>query len=176
MRPHPVRLELGTRVALACGVLYGVALTVLACTVRVGGSSDMSSSEVVSSSGVAHLHTTVIHHAARTTLQTNGPEVLWLVLGVPLAVVGLVFAELRWCRRWGHPGPGGVSFALAAALGLLSLAGMLTIGPLVTPLCVVVVCASAIERGSRGPRVLAPPPPPPAGVSRPAPWAGSAPR
>jgi hypothetical protein len=173
-----VRLQRGTRIVLACGVLYGVALSVLAWTVPVGGSSETSSSGVVTSAGVVHQQTTLIHHAARTTIQRNGPEVLWLVLGVPLAVVGLVLAELRWCRRWGHPGPGGVSIVLAAALLLLVVAGAFSVGPTALPLLMVVVCASASEYNSRqtvwAPPLLPPPPPPPrpAGVSPPAPWGG----
>ncbi len=169
-----MRLQRGTRIVLACGVLYGVVLSVLAWTVPVGDGTVTSTSGTVTSAGVVQEQTTVVRHAAQTTIQQNGAQVLWLVLGIPLAVVGLVLVELRWCRRWGHPGPGGVSLVLAAALLLLVFAGAFTVGPAALPLLMVVVCASASEYNSRQPRfwLPAPPPPPPAGVSRPAPWGG----
>lgn len=79
-----------------------------------------------------------------TLVQVNGMKVL-IPVGVPLVVVGLVVAALRYRRSRGKPGAGVIAWASAGLLGLLALAGMVTVGIFVVPVAVVVmvVCASA---------------------------------
>jgi hypothetical protein len=169
MRADRVRLSRGTRIALGGGLAYVAVVTVLALTVPVESGSEATSGGWDASTGTAT--TAVVHQAARTLVGENGTKVLWLVTGIPLLVLGAELAELRWCRRWGHPGPGGLTVVLIGLLGALTAAGMLTVGPAVMPLFMAVALAAAFEGASRPPA-----PPPRSGVSRPAPWAGSAPR
>jgi hypothetical protein len=174
MRTDRVRLSRGARVALGAGLAYVAVVTVLACTVPVESGSEATTSGWNPSTGTAT--TAVVHQAARTLVGENGTKVLWLVTGIPLLVLAAELAELRWCRRWGHPGPGGVTLLILVALGLLVLAGAFSIGPALVPLEVAVALAAGFEGASRQPALPPPPPPPRSGVSRPAPWAGSAPR
>jgi hypothetical protein len=115
-----------------------------------------------------------------TLVQVNGAAVL-VPVGFPLGATVVVSVALWRRRRRARPGPGLLACVVTGLVGLLVLAGMLSIGIVVAPVLVLLVIACTDATSPRpvrwvGPPPPAPPPPPPAGVSRPAPWAGSAPR
>jgi hypothetical protein len=74
----------------------------------------------------------------------NGVKVL-VPLGLPLAVVLLVSALLRF-RTWrGASGAGALAWSLSVLLDLLALAGVLTIGIFVLPVAALVSVACALK-------------------------------
>jgi len=111
-----------------------------------------------------------------TLVQENGPRVL-VPVGLPLVASVVVSGALWRRRRRARPGPGPLACVVTGLVGLLVLAGLLSIGLFVAPVMVLLVLACVDATSPRPVRWVGPPPPPPpparrAGVSPPAPWGG----
>lgn len=133
-------------VALLAAVLCSSALIVAAATIPFYSSSTSeqtsSGTVVTQSSGSA------------TLVETNGLFVLGVV-AIPLLATGLI-ALILWLRRPEY-GASALAWTIVALLGVLTLAGMLTIGPFILPTTASLAVACAIRHARR----QTPPPPSP---------------
>lgn len=75
-----------------------------------------------------------------TLVEVNGLRLL-VVLALPLLAVGVVALALRWRRKNKRPGAGVLAWIVAALVGVVSVVGVLTIGPFVAPVAVLLVIA-----------------------------------
>jgi hypothetical protein len=104
---------------LAVATAWGVGLILAALLVPAYSSTTTTSSgHFVSSSA--------------SLVQQNGPRVL-LPVSAPLVAVGIVGALLVHRRRAALPGAGIASWVVVAVLGVVSVLGILTIGPFILP-------------------------------------------
>ena len=120
------RLPRAVWILLAVAAVWAAGLVVAALTVPTGGGT-----EVGSDNGVAFTRTL----PARTLVGENGLHGLAVVC-VPLVMVAIVAGALVW-RRHRRTGPlagaSPLAWTCAGVAVLLSLAGMLTIGPFLLP-------------------------------------------
>jgi hypothetical protein len=77
-----------------------------------------------------------------TLVQVNGPRVLAAVV-LPLLAVVVVAMALRWRGEKERSGAGVLAWTVSTLVGVVSLLGILTIGPFVAPVAglLVAVCA-----------------------------------
>lgn len=85
---------------------------------------------------------------AATLTAENGAGVL-IPLAGPLVVVVLLGAIIVARGAWGRPGPGASSWVILSLLFIFALAGMLSIGPFVLPVFVLLLTACARLQTSR---------------------------
>jgi hypothetical protein len=128
-----------TAVFLTVAALWSAGLVVLAFT--LAGSE--STTAVVTVNG--HAHSLV--GPSLTLVQENGFKVL-VPIGLPAASVAVVALALRRRRRHGRIGPGPLAVGATIAVGLVSVLGLLTIGPFILPVAVLLVlaCTRATEQ------------------------------
>ena len=120
------RLPRAVWILLAVAAVWAAGLVVAALAIPMYGGT-----EVGSDNGVAFTRTL----PARTLIGENGLHALAVVC-IPLVTVAIVAGALVW-RRHRRAGPlagaGPLAWACAGVAVLLSLAGMLTIGPFLLP-------------------------------------------
>ena len=130
---------------LAIAFVGSATLVLLAFTLTTSGSA----SEVSNANGQSH---TVVEPSL-TLVQENGLKVL-IPVGLPEVGVVVTAAALWRRRRCGRTGPGPVAIGSTVAIGIVSVLGLLTVGPFILP--VAVLLAVACARSTRS-EVVSPP-------------------
>lgn len=128
---------------LAVATLWSAALVVAGATLSAYGGQ----SESMACTAGARCTEQIVAAPSQTLVQANGLGVL-APLSLPLLAT-LVVAVALWRRHGrGRPGAGPVAWTAAAAMGALTLLGVLTIGLFLLPVaaCLVVTCAVAEGR------------------------------
>jgi hypothetical protein len=125
------------RVALSLAALCSVGLVVLAATTPFYTSSVSTQSDSGS---------VVTRSTSATLVQVNGSGVVGFVaipLLITLAVVGILW--MRGIER----GAGAIAWTAVTLLSVVTLAGMLTIGPLMMPVAASLVTACGVRQVRR---------------------------
>ncbi len=131
MRAHHDPVDPTMAAALVGSALWGAALLAWAFFApSYDGESIATSSGGRSSVLIRHM----------TIVQENGLKVAAIV-ALPLVATAIVAVALRNRRRRHASGPGPVAIGASALVGVLALLGALTVGPLVIPVCVLLVVA-----------------------------------
>lgn len=120
-----------------------VIASIWAVGLLIAGVAAPSYNSVSASSNTRGTSTT--QSMSATLVEVNGLRVL-VALALPLLAVGVVALALRWRRRSERPGAGVVAWIVAALVVAVSLVGVLTIGPLVAPVAVLLVVACSRAR------------------------------
>jgi len=139
-----------TATLVALAAVWSVGLVVAGTTVPAYASSTATITSTSTPGSVLRTHQVeVAHSTTATLLQVNGPGVL-VLLALPLVAVTIVAGLLVWRRARGRPGAGAPAWTVTALLGAFSLVGILTIGPFVIPVPVLLAAACG-RTGSRSP-------------------------
>lgn len=121
---------------------WGLALLVLACTVRLEG--ETSSSTTVSQSGQVVAHSTDI---ARETLVHQWGTWTVVPIGLPALIALFVGVALRRRRRGAASG-GVLPELLIGLLGVFALLGILTVGVFLLPVVILLALAAGLTPSS----------------------------
>ncbi|MHB8219921.1 MAG: hypothetical protein ACYDHU_06310 [Acidimicrobiales bacterium] len=149
MTPAPRRADRVTATLVALAAVWSVGLVVAGTTVPAYDSSTVVTSTSTPGSVPRTHRVEVAHSTTATLLQVNGPGVL-VLLALPLVAVTIVAGLLVWRRARGRPGAGAPAWTVTALLGAFGLVGILTIGPFVIPVPVLLAAACG-RTGSRSP-------------------------
>jgi hypothetical protein len=136
-KPVGTRLNTRTALALAIACSASVAVVVAALAVHQGGETSIVGSSLHASHVVAQPKTTFV--------QQNGVRGLFFAL-LPLLAT-LVVAVALWFRSPERSGPGPYATTTAAVLVVVGLLGILSIGPFVLPIALLVLYACATVSG-----------------------------
>lgn len=142
-----VRADRPTRVLLGTAALWSVGLVVAALTAPFYSSASSSSpSSPIGAPGHPMTTATQVAHTSATLVHLNGFKVLAPVSLPLLAVIVVAFALSRRRKRE-TPGVGRLAWTVSALLVGVVLLGMLSIGPFIAPVAVLVVVACARSSG-----------------------------
>ena len=137
MGPARARTDRWATAALVGAALWSLGLLAWAFFVpSYAGGSTGSTTGATTGPVISHL----------TIVQENGLGVA-AILSIPLVATAIVAVALRRRRRSESRGPGPVAVGLTAAVGVFGLLGALTVGPVVMPVCVLLVIACARASG-----------------------------
>ncbi|MDA8284011.1 MAG: hypothetical protein M0Z42_12140 [Actinomycetota bacterium] len=153
-----VRADWPTRVLLGTAALWSVGLVIAALTAPFYSSMSASSTSPSSPSGASgHLMTTPaqVTHASATLVQVNGFKVLAPV-SLPFLAVAVVAFVLWRRRKKESPGAGWLAWTVTVLLVGVALLGMLSIGPFIVPVAVLVAVACARSSGGSARQVQPP--------------------
>jgi hypothetical protein len=147
-RDEAGKLDRATRILLLIAAAWAAGLVLAGGLVPVYGSSAAASTTAGK---------TVWTSTTGTLVEVNGPRVLAL-LALPFLAVGLVGVALRHRRTHQRCGAGGPAWLVTGLLGAVSVLGVLTIGPFLAPVAVLlaVVCARAPRGQQPADRASAP--------------------
>ena len=125
---------------VALGIAFGggIGLIILAVTAPFYSSS----SSEQSSTGALVTHAS----SSATLVEENGAAVL-VIVAAPLVITLAIFAIL-WIRSVGR-GPGPLAWTIVGLLAALTLAGMLTVGPVILPTTTCLVTACTLRQARR---------------------------
>ncbi len=157
-----VRADWPTRVLLGTAALWSVGLLIAALTAPAYGSTSASSTSPSSPSGASTGPMTTPTQLAHTSVsfatlvQVNGFKVLAPV-SLPFLATAVVAFALWRRRKKETPGAGWLAWTVTVLLVGVALLGMLSIGPFIVPVAVLVAVACA--RSAGGPARQTTPPP-----------------
>ncbi len=147
-RTTVVRADGATRALLGAAALWSVGLIVAAIVAPAYGSTSVSSS---SASGVvghpAVSFAQAYTHTVATLIQANGFKALALVV-LPLLATVVATLALRRRRRKAKSGTGPLAWTVTVLLASAALIGMLSIGPFIVPVAVLLGVTCGRSSGS----------------------------
>ncbi len=131
-----VRADGATRALLGAAALWSVGLIVAAIVAPAYDSTAVSSSPTSGAGGHAATNMAQAYtHTSATLVQVNGLKVLAPV-GLPLLATVVVSLTLRRRRRKAKSGAGPLAWTVTALVAGVALLGMLSIGPFIVPVAV----------------------------------------
>jgi hypothetical protein len=140
-----------SRLLLTLALLWSAGLVVAALVALFYRTSYSTGSVSPSSAGgFTPITSTAVYvqHSA-TLVQVNG---LWVLVPVslPLLAVAVVVSSLWFRAKRARPGAGVLAWIVTGLLGVLTLVGMLSIGPFILPAAVLAGAACATTPTGRG--------------------------